>query len=541
MLRDLDSLTTTPFDVLVIGGGILGASIARDAALRGFRVALVERGDWGSGTTANSLRIVHGGLRYLQRLDFRRMRQSIRERSYWLRVAPHLVEPLPVLVPTYGFGLRGREALRVALMVNDVIARDRNERLPPERQLPSGRAITRAECLAMVPQFEGSGLTGGILFHDAQMFSSERLALETVIGAVSAGAHVANYVEVVAPLRRAGRLQGVRAHDRTMSSAPFDIRARIVVNAAGPAGSSIASTLLGRRTSGPTDAYTIGINLAVEPTGHAVAFAINGPASDPNVLRQRGNRQLFVVPWRGTTLIGTAHLPFDGDPSSFEVADRDVETFLTQVNVAWGGHRWKREDVRAVQAGLLPGESRSAHDVRLDTKHRVVDHASDGEPALISATSVKFTTARLVAEQTVDLACARLGSWVPCRTLDTPFPGAPAEPVRDLQARASREWPAVPRAVITHLIRMYGKRYTAVLGVAGSRVPQDWLEPLDRASPTVFAQLVYGARHEMACTTDDLLRRRTELGAVGRLTSEVVARAHDALGLALARVNPSPR
>src|ERR1043166_854658 len=161
MQRSLDALQSTAFDLLVIGGGILGASVARDAALRGLRVARVERGAGGGGTSSNSLRIIHGGLRYLQHLDLRRMRESIRERSMWLRIAPHLVEPLPVLVPTYGWGLRGKSVLRAALAVNDVIAWDRNRTLAPDRRLPAGRAVSRAECLALVPELTGPGLTGG--------------------------------------------------------------------------------------------------------------------------------------------------------------------------------------------------------------------------------------------------------------------------------------------------------------------------------------------------------------------------------------------
>ena len=534
MRRDLDTLAGTVFDVLVIGGGILGASIARDAALRGLVVALVEREDWACGTSSNSLRIVHGGLRYLQHLDVRRMRQSIRERSYWLRVAPHLVEPLPVLVPTHGHGVRGAAALRAALAVNDLVAWDRNERLHPGRTLPAGRAVSRAECLALVPEVESRTLTGGVLFHDAQMYSSERLVLETVIASSLNGATVANHVEVDGPLREGGRLAGVHARDQLAGGRRIEIRARVIVNAAGPATSSLMASLQGTPQVSATASYTVALNLGVDGTGHSVAFAMNGRASDPNAVVRRGSRQLFVVPWRGRTLIGTAHLPYARDPASFRVSDHEIAAFLSEVNEAWPGRGWSRDDLRIVQSGLLPGRA-GAQGIRLDKRHRIVDHGTDGGSALISATSVKFTTARLVAEECMDLACARLGLDTPSRTNSTLLPGAPAGPVADLEARAHRAHPHVAPAVIAHLVRTYGKRYVNVLRMDGRDVPRDWLTPLGKTSPVCFAQFVHGARYEMACTTDDLVARRTELGAVGAADPEVHRRAAEALSLVSAR------
>ncbi|HEV8356830.1 MAG TPA: glycerol-3-phosphate dehydrogenase/oxidase [Gemmatimonadales bacterium] len=532
MQRSLDTLQSTVFDLLVIGGGILGASAARDAALRGLRVAVVERGDWGGGTSSNSLRIIHGGLRYLQRLDLRRMRESIRERSMWLRIAPHLVEPLPVLVPTYGWGLRGKSALRAALAVNDVIAWDRNRALAPDRRLPAGRAVSRADCLALVPELEGPGLTGGVLFSDAQMYSSERLVLETVMGAVEAGAEAANYLEVTGPLRRGGRLEGVVARDRSDEGTSLEIRARVIVNAAGPGAPSLAAGLLGMPAAGPPIGYTLAFNIGVEATGHRVAFAITGRAGDPNALLRRGPRQLFVVPWRGRTLIGTAHLPYDGDPAAFDPAGVDLEGFLAEVSAAWPGPDWSPEDLRLLHAGLLPGRTEggeAARVVRLDTRHRLVDHTADGTPSLLTVASIKFTTARRVAEETVDRVCAKLGRAAPCVTADTPLRGAPDGSVEGLLAAARRSHDGVAPPVLEHLIRTYGRHYEEVLRVASAGAGPEWLEPLYPGGCVVFAQFIHAVRAEMALTTADIVERRTELGAVGSDSPALRARAAEAL------------
>ena len=531
MQRSLDKLDSTAFDLLVIGGGILGASVARDAALRGLRVALVERGDWGGGTSSNSLRIIHGGLRYLQHLDLRRMRESIRERSMWLRIAPHLVEPLPVLVPTYGWGLRGKSVLRAALAVNDVIAWDRNRTLAPDRRLPAGRAVSRAECLALVPELTGPGLTGGVLFSDAQMYSSERLVLETVMGAVEAGAEAANYLEVTGPLRRGGRLDGVVARDRGDARTSLEIRARVIVNAAGPSAPGLAAALLGMPAPRPPIGYTLAFNIGVEATGHRVAFAITGGTGDPNALLRRGPRQLFVVPWRGRTLIGTAHLPYDGDPAAFDPAGVDLQGFLAEVSAAWPGRRWSPEDLRLLHAGLLPGrtEGEAARVVRLDTRHRLADHTADGAPSLLTVASIKFTTARRVAQETVDRVCAKLGRAAPCRTADTPLRGAPDGSVEGLLGDAHRRHDGVAPPVLEHLIRTYGRHYEEVLRVASGGAGAGWLEPLAPGGCVVFAQFIHAVRAEMALTAADIVERRTELGAVGSDSPALRARAAEAL------------
>lgn len=531
MQRDIHALAETPFDLLVVGGGILGASIARDAALRGLTVALVERGDWASGTSSNSLRIVHGGLRYLQHLDLRRMRESIRERSYWLRAAPHLITPLPVLVPTYGRGLRGKALLRAALAANDIVSWDRNRGLHPDRHLPPGRSVSLSECLALAPQLSARNLTGGVLFHDAQMYSSERLVLETVLGASMAGATVANYLEVVAPLRRDGRLEGVYARDGVGGAESIAIRARAIVNAAGPAACGLTSTLLEMPSSSRQMEYTIALNIGVPSTGHTVAFALSGSSSDPNAVLRRGARQLFVVPWRERTLIGTAHLPFRGDPASFRVTDDLIETFLGDVNRAWPGREWRPEDLRIVHGGLLPGRADpTSHAVRLDKRHRITDDTTPGGAVLVTVTSVKFTTARLVAEQAVDRVCARLSRPVRCRTLHTPLPGALDRPVAESIDFVRRERPEVSPAVIEHLIRTYGSRYPEVLSAVPRDRAREWLTPVDALSPTTFAQMAFGARAEMAVVPEDLVWRRTELGWMG----DDLAAAHTSAVKALA-------
>ncbi len=514
MKRDLLALADTPFDLLVIGGGILGACIAWDAALRGLSVSLVEKEDFASGTSSNSLKIIHGGLRYLQHLDLRRSRESIRERSTWLRIAPHLVEPLPILLPTYRHSLQSRAVLRAALAVHDAVAWDRNRHLIAERRIPPGRTISRSECLELVPELAAPDLTGGVIFYDAQAYSSERLVLEVVMAARNAGAAVANYVELEGPLTVRGFVSGAKIRD-AISDDRFDVRAKVTVNATGPGVAAVAERLTGHPASGMTR-YSLALNLMVPSSGHRVAFAVAGESRNPDAVVSVGKRQFFLVPWRNRLLIGTGHYPYHGDPLAFKAREQDVVKFLDEVNRAWPGPPFDPADITLVHSGLIPAPtSRNGTEVRFLKRHRILDHAAEGAPGVLSATTLKFTAGRRVAEHVVDLVFEKLGRPAPaCRTGFTPLPGAGMDSLEKLTATAQRRYgDSVDPDVLDHLVRTYGTSYERIVAYRASA--PDWDQRVVDLAPVIRAQFVHGVREEMARKADDLVSRRTELGARG--------------------------
>jgi glycerol-3-phosphate dehydrogenase len=525
--QTLESLAEREFDVLVVGGGILGACVAWDAALRGLDAALIERGDFGSGASANSLKTIHGGLRYLQDLDFRRMRQSIHERSVWLRIAPHLVEPLPFLIPAGRGAGHGLGVLRAALAVNDLLSWDRNRDLLPERGLPSGRALSKQECRRLVPAAAIGG-SGGVLFYDAQMYSSERLVLAAIQAARAAGAVVANYVECEAALRARGGVHGVRARDMR-SGEPLEIHARFIVNAAGAGVPAVARRITGRPGAVPL-AYTVALNFVLADPAPPVAFALKSRSRSAHAGMLRERRQLFVVPWRGQTMVGTGHYRFDGDPGAFQLTDEPVEEFLAEVNAAWPERGLRREDVRLIHAGLLPAApAAEAAGLRLLKRHRIYDHAADGVAGLLSAASVKYTTARRVAEEVVTRVFRKRGeSPPPCRTAVTPLPGGEIASLEGLLASARERYASrLGAEVVEHLVRSYGTLYERVLAGTLSRSAAD--RRVVPAAPVIEAQFVYGVREEMAAEPTDLVFRRTELGARGLADAASLARAAELL------------
>jgi glycerol-3-phosphate dehydrogenase len=522
--RELHRLTDAPFDVLVVGGGILGACVAWDAALRGLDVGLVERGDFASGTSSNSLKIVHGGLRYIQSLDLRRMRESIRERSTWLRIAAHLVEPLPVLVPAFRRRIQSRLPLILASAITDTVGRDRNSGLHSDRRLPPGRLLSRRETLDLVPQLDRRDLTGSLLFYDAQMYNSERLVLEVLQAASEAGAVVANYVELESGTPSDGSHWLTQARD-VMTGQSLQIRARLIVNAAGPATPAFAASLTGRPAAAKTN-YSVALNVMVRSLGHRVAFAMPARREPAEARGKFGSRQLFVVPRRGRSVIGTGHFIYSGDCVHFELDEQYISRFLSEVNAAWPGNPFRREDLTFAHGGLLPVTAGArGSEVRLLKRHRIIDHAADGAPSLISAISVKYTTARLVAEAVLNLVCRKLGKRrAPCTTAFSRLPGAPAVPVKELIAQArQRHGGLLDVDILEHLVRTYGTRYEHILTYRDST--PDWDQRLSASSPVIKAQMIHAVREEMAVRAEDLVYRRTELGARGDASDDNLQQA----------------
>jgi glycerol-3-phosphate dehydrogenase len=474
--RDLAALASREWDVAVVGGGIYGAAVAWDAAQRGLSVALVEREDFGAGTSWHSLKTVHGGMRYLQKLDLARLRQSARERAILLAIAPALVRPLPFLVPTYGHGTSGREALALGLRLNDWLTRDRNRGLPPERRIPDARTVSAAEALRLVPGLARRGLTGAALWHDAQAVSTERLLIAFLRAALGAGAQPVNHAEAVALLRASGRVAGVAVRD-ALGGPTHEVRARMVVNAAGP----WADDLLGQGGLARPRAPLLRARNVVLRRPPAVPFAVGAPA---------GGRYLFLVPWEGRTIAGTSYEPAEAPPS-------DPLAFLDEAQAAFPWAGIGRGDVAVVHEGLVPGRGGAAG---LSTRPRLHDHeAEDGLPGLVSLQGVKYTTARAVAERAVDLVARRLGRELrPCRTAVTPLAEArlPEAPLEEATRRAVRDEMAVTLA--DAVLRRLD------LGTAGPPLPQEldtvaramaaelgWDEPRERCERAALARF-YG-------------------------------------------------
>jgi glycerol-3-phosphate dehydrogenase len=497
LLRKLTPLPPSPFDIVVIGGGIYGACAAWEGALRGLRVALIEAGDFGGATSGNSLRTLHGGLRHLQRLDLKRMRESIRERREWLRLAPHLARPLRFILPTHGQGLRGPMVMRTALWLNDVVSSDRNRGVRTDRRLPRGELLSEAAARAALPGIDLGGCNGAAAWHDAVCLDTERLLLSVIAAAADAGAFVANYVRATGLLARHSRIRGVHARDE-LSGREMELRARYVINAAGPWVEDWLPAGAGRPKA-PMFRASRAFNLLTRPLPFADGVGLTVRAHG------RSNTTYFILPWNGYSLIGTRHLRCDPSIRSNAVMRDEVLAFVSDLNTVLGEHRLSGADVHGVFAGLLPeAEDNSGTEVALERDPQVIDHEPAGLRGLLSLVGVKWTIAPAVAVRAVGLACEHLG--VSDRVLRRPRKLAP---MTSAFFEGPRGAPPLDRAVLAHLEQCYGAAHRHVLALIATeptlatRVVPDL--------PVVLAQVAYAARAEMAVRLTDVVLRRTQL------------------------------
>jgi glycerol-3-phosphate dehydrogenase len=514
--RNLKRLSEEAYDLLILGGGINGLAAAWDASLRGLRVALVEKKDFGAETSSATLKIVHGGLRYLQHLDFVRMRESIRERSTLLRIAPHLVEPFPFLVPTYGHFLQGKEAMTAAVLLNEIMSFDRNRRLQDSaRRIPSGRIISKKECIELAPGIKQAGLTGGMIFHDAQMYNSERLTLCFALSAAEQGADLANYVEVTALVREGNRVIGAKAID-LLTGAVFDVRAKVTVNMTGP-WSDIVLGLLDRPKPDRRVLRSKGIQIVAPKLTDRVALAVPSAYEDPDAILNRGARNFFITPWRGASLIGTTDTVYEGDPDDFRITAKDIADFVEEINQSLPSANLKPSQVPFAFGGLRPiTEKNIDAGSKVARKYEVNDHASDrGIDGFITVIGVKYTTCRFLAEKVVDLAFQKLGRPSPrIMTEKTPLAGGNIERFDEFMNRAIAGRPAgFDEQMMRHLVRSYGSDYAVITGLVqqdpklGERIPG--------SVEIVKAEVVHAVRQESALHLEDVILRRTDLGTLG--------------------------
>ena len=514
MTRDLDRLTAKTFDVLVVGGGIYGLTIAYDAAQRGLSVALVEGNDFGGGASFNHLRTIHGGLRYLQSLDISRARESIHERRTTARIAPHAVRPLPFAVPLYRSLMRGKLAMRAGFALDRLVAFDRNRGVLSSHRLPGGRVVSRSHAAQRFPGLKRQGLTGAGVFYDYVTTEPDRFTFSFALAAAENGAVMANHVEAIALLVDGKRIAGVSARD-ALGSRTLDIAARLTINATGG------------RVDGLLE--PLGMSTGI-PMLKAMNLVTKRDAGDEALGgRTASGRNLFLVPWRERALFGTWESGRTCDPDDATAPERDLAAFIAELNQAFPALDLTMSDVTLVHRGVVPA---AVHGdlVALEGHEQIRDHAAQGFEGLLTVAGTKFTTARGVAQRVTDMAFSKLGQKsAPCRTSTTPLPGGSLRDIGLAIADARREFDeGLPTDTIPHLIAAYGSRYRDVMEVAGTH--REWRTRLAPDSPVIGAELVLAARKEMAPTLADIVIRRTPLGALGHPGDSAATRAAAIVG-----------
>ena len=501
----LDRLGRDRFDVLVIGGGITGAGVARDAALRGLRVALVDRGDFASGTSSRSSRLVHGGVRYLEHGQLGLVFEASRERRLLLRLAPHLVRPLAFTWPVYRGARVPRWKLGAGLLLYDLLARFGN--------VGRHRRLDAAGVLRREPALRADGLTGGACYWDART-DDARLTLATALAAADADATVLNHCAAVALVHGGGRLTGAVVRD-ALGGGERTVRADVVVNATGPWTDEVRALDGAPGGAAPAAAVrgTKGVHLLVsrDRVGNAGAVTLLSPLD---------GRVMFVLPAGRFALLGTTETQTAAHPAEVRASTADVDYVLASVNALFPAAALAPADVVSAWAGIRPLVAGEAEGGRASREHALTWSGA----GLLSITGGKLTTYRAMAEEAVDAVVARANRRArPSLTARTPFPGGELASVEAEVAAATAT--VGDAALAERLVTAHGTRWRRVWQL--TETDRRLRAPVHPDVPLTGAEVAFAVRHELAATPGDVLVRRShvayETADAGRAAAEPVA------------------
>jgi len=523
-----ERLASEEFDLIVIGGGIVGACVARDATLRGLKVVLLERKDFASATSGASSKLIHGGLRYLMNLEIGLVRESLKERRIWSQIAPHLVNSLPFILPIHGSKkFRERLIYSLGLKAYDWLSYDRNRLSDPDKFIPPHKRVSRQDILAIEPRLEEMNFNDALLFHDYQMYSPERLAWACLKQSMMQGAVILNYTEVVGFLRDKTRILGVKIKNRDDGS-ETQVKGKVIVNATGP----WADRLIAIATEKEPARKIIrskGIHILTKPLTTKYAIAMPGKGT-----------HFFVLPWQGYSLLGTTDTVYQGDPDDVHVSERELVEFLSTINRGFEGANLRRGDVLFFYAGLRPIVEKDPQETEEEFNSynasrsaEVFDHAQDACDGLITAVGGKWTTSRHLAERVVNKVFEKLGATPPpCKTDLTPVHGVDFNVFNEFLDEVKKQYADFPPELIENLAHNYGTEIHKVLELA--RMDPQLGEPLSNTRNEIGAQVVYAVREEMARHLNDVLFRRTNMGNIGDPGEDVLRKTIDLMSHELA-------
>jgi glycerol-3-phosphate dehydrogenase len=521
-----EQLAGGQFDILVIGAGMFGACIAWSAALRGYSVAVIDKGDFSNATSSNHYKFIHGGIRYLQHLDLVRLRESSSEKSALIRVAPHLAYPMPIVFPTYGHGRRGKALMRGAMLAYDILTLDRNRGIKdPSRRTPNGTTISREQALEMFPGLPRDGLTGAAIFHDGQMYNPARLVLAFLQSAASKGTVAVNYVRAERLVHEGDKVVGVVATD-ALSGARYDIRARMVINAAGPWGHLLLRDDPPAAIR-PEPSFSRDLAFVIDKTvcgTHAVGC--QSESTDSDAIIDRGGRHLFLVPWRNKTLVGVWHRYTRGHPDRIEVSLEELQDYVDEINAAYDGLDITVDDIMMINTGHILFGSQdaqgSAKEHSFAKRSLIIDHAEHGVHGLVSVVGARATVARSIAEKIMNLVQQKMDDRItPSNTHELPIHGGNFEDFSAIVDAVRLELPDTSKHAAAAIAHNYGSDFMAIFDCA----EEPKLRQAIGNSSVIRAEVVHAVRNEMARTLADIVLRRTELGSGGDPGQEEIAEA----------------
>ena len=485
------------FDLIVIGGGINGCGIARDAAERGLKVLLVEKEDFSSGCTSASTRLIHGGLRYLEHFEFDLVRESLQERELLLKNANHLVRPLELCLPVYKGDKRGFWLIKLGMLLYDLLSYGKS--------LPSHKTIPHSRFNDYEPAINEKDLISAAIYYDSQVSFPERICLENALMANNYGALVINHAEVVSINLRTNKIKSLEIFDR-LTGYKHIVSGKIIVNASGPWVDSLCGLVkkkISRKIGG-----TKGSHIIIKKFDNGLRHAIYAAAKSDG-------RPFFIIPWQDYFLIGTTDIPFNGDLDKVTIDNSEINYLIDETNAILKSKKIMKNDILFSYSGVrplpylfdkIPGN--------ITRKHLIFDHEIEGVENLLSVIGGKLTTYRNLSEQVINLVCKKLNKQkIACKTKTVSLLGGVEGSMNDF---TSKNCPKISKKykldedIISHLIDIYGSRIFSVLDLIAET--PDCGKLLSSHSLDIRAQVYYALKHELAFTVSDILLRRLSLG-----------------------------
>ncbi len=504
MERFIEKNDQKQYDVIVIGGGITGAAVAYDAASRGLSVALLEKNDFGWATSSATSKLIHGGLRYLATFEYGLVRESLRERKTLENIAPNFVHPVPIMIAESKTKITSsKAALKIAMLVYDILSFDKKRTWDKHKAIPCHRSLSADETLRLEPNVKKDDLAGSVVYYDCASISPERLTLAFIKSAVNRGAKVANYAKVDSFVFDRGRVAGVRGAD-LLKNRGFEIRGSLVINCGGP----WADIVLGYAKKKPN-----GEQLRRSEGIHIITRKLVNDHIVTSITKS--GRHIFVIPWRGYSLIGTTDKEYIGNPDAYRVTKESILELLKEVNESFGnGTPIVYEDIIHAYGGLRPLVEDQTKDVyESSRKYEIYDNAVDGLEGLITVEGGKYTTSRNLAENVMKMASKKLKQKLPPAVTDKEYlAGSEIEDIGLFFAGLKKKYADFPERTIDFIGRTYGREADIIFTIA--RTNKKLAEPLNEDGE-MLAQVVYAAREEMAQTLGDIVFRRTGLGTLG--------------------------
>lgn len=514
MQRFIENYINEHFDVIVIGGGITGASIAYEAATRGLKVALLEKKDFSWATSAATSKMIHGGLRYLVNGEISLVRDSLRERRMLENIAPNFVYPAPMMMVHYKTPLNNNKwVVKIGMLMYDALSYDKNFTWDASKRIPLHRTISKKEVLQSEPHVRAKGLTGASVFYDCNSIFPERLTLAFIKSAVAYGAKVANYSQVQGFIMDGhNHITGVKVKD-LLNNTVHMVSSTITINCAGP----WADIVLGLAQSNGNSVATLrrseGIHIITKKRLLSGKYTVG--SITPN------GRHFFLIPWRNQTLIGTTDKPYTGNPDEYRVTKTSILELIDDVNNSFGEGNLSYADVQHTYGGLRPlVEQDTGETYTSSRKYEIYDNKEDGLDGLITVEGGKYTTSRNLAENCLKIVATKMGLFLGKSITDKHYL-AGCE-IKDLNAffyAAQKDNKDFSESTLNYLSRNYGTEYANILNLA--REDKTLAETLN-AEGEILAEVTYALRHEMARTLSDIIMRRSGIGTLGNPGEDVL-------------------